>query len=845
MGISFKKNKSKKISEEINEEIDEIEDSIESQVEMAETHEKMAEEQVDSQEKSLEDLADKIENSVETLENELLDGAKSDVLPCAPLRGVNIFPHTSLRFDIGREKSAMALHQAINNGGRMLFLVAQKDSDILIPTNKDYYETGTIVKVNQMLKLDGDLISVYVTGIRRAKIKKILSEEPYTLVETERFDYADEDEDSLEIETLSRMAASMFIEYNQLLNVVREDVETKIVDSITPSEIVNRISDTIVLPTNEYQELLEVPTLKDHFHMLLKILQREIEIAHLRNDIQEGVQEGISQHQKEFYLREQIKVIQEELGQKEDVSDDVDNWTKELDKLKLDKKVDEKLRKEIKRYSIMPQGSPDKMVSRTYIETIIGLPWKKSNKLNTDLKKAQDILNEDHYGMEKVKDRIIEYLAVVQLSKKIKGPILCLVGPPGVGKTSIARSIARANGREFTRMSLGGIRDEAEIRGHRRTYVGSIPGRIITNLKDAKSNNLLFLLDEIDKIGTDIKGDPASALLEVLDPEQNKEFTDHYLEIPFDLSKIMFITTANTTETIPRPLLDRMEVINLSGYTEEEKVKIAKKYLIPKKTEEHGLSTIDVKINEAVVRNLINHYTRESGVRNLEREIANICRKIAKSVVMEDKQGFNVTVKNLEKMLGKKKFRHDIIEGENEIGVTTGLAWTSVGGDTLFVETAKMPGSGKLTLTGKLGDVMQESAKTALSYIRSISAEYKLEENFHTKYDIHIHVPEGATPKDGPSAGVTICTAMMSMLTQKPVRKEIAMTGEITLRGKVLPVGGIKEKVLAAHRGKIKLVILPLENKPDIDEIPSTVRDQIEFVFVENVKDVLDIALVK
>ncbi len=840
MGIRFKKKKTIGISEKDTDNQDkDIDDSIDEEYSFEEESEASSSEL--SEEETLSGY--NVESASEDITSIVEEQLTSDILPCAPLRGVNVFPHTSLRFDIGREKSAMALRQAIKNGGRMLFLVAQKDSEILIPTNKDYYETGTVVKVNQMLKVDGDVISVYVTGIRRAKIKRIITEDPYTLVETESFEYEDADEDSLEIETLTRMAVSMFLEYNQLLGVVREDIASKIVDSTTPSEVANRISDTIILPTNEYQELLEVPTLKEHFHHLLKILQREVEIVHLRNDIQEGVQEGISQHQKEFYLREQIKVIQEELGQKEDVSDDVDNWTQELDKLKLDKKIDEKLRKEIKRYSIMPQGSPDKMVSRTYIETIIALPWKKANKLNTDLKKAEDILNEDHYGMEKVKDRIIEYLAVVQLSKKIKGPILCLVGPPGVGKTSIAKSIARANGREFTRMSLGGIRDEAEIRGHRRTYVGSIPGRIMTNLKEVKSNNLLFLLDEIDKIGSDIKGDPASALLEVLDPEQNKDFTDHYLEIPFDLSKIMFITTANTTDTIPRPLLDRMEVINLSGYTEEEKVKIAKKYLIPKKTEEHGLAKIDVTINENVIRSLINHYTRESGVRNLEREIANICRKIAKSVVMDNKKEFNITVKNLEKMLGKIKYRHDIIEGENEIGVATGLAWTSVGGDTLFVEAAQMPGTGKLTLTGKLGDVMQESAKTALSYIRSISAEYELKDDFYKMYDIHVHVPEGATPKDGPSAGVTMCTAMMSMLTQKPVRKEIAMTGEVTLRGNVLPVGGIKEKVLAAHRGKIKLIILPLENKPDVDEIPATVRKQLDFVFVENVKEVLDIAL--
>jgi ATP-dependent Lon protease len=501
--------------------------------------------------------------------------------------------------------------------------------------------------------------------------------------------------------------------------------------------------------------------------------------------------------------------------------------------------------KEIKRLSKMQSSSAEGSVIRTYVETILALPWNKSSKANIDIPLAEKILNEDHYGLEKVKDRVLEYLAVIQLSNALKGPILCLVGPPGVGKTSIARSIARAINRDFVRMSLGGVRDEAEIRGHRRTYIGAIPGRVITSIKEAGTNNPVFLFDEVDKIGADFKGDPASALLEVLDPEQNKDFQDHYLEIPFDLSKVMFITTANSTDTIPRPLLDRMEVIYVSGYTEEEKVKIAENYLVPKKVKEHGLTSENIEIPEETIRGLINYYTRESGVRNLEREIANLCRKVARKTVSSDQKNYQITADKLEEYLGKKKYRYDIIEGVNEVGVTTGLAWTAVGGDTLFIETTAVPGTGKLVLTGQLGDVMQESAKAGLSYIRSVAAKYNIDEDFHTKKDIHIHIPEGATPKDGPSAGVTMATAVISTLTGIPVRKEVAMTGEVTLRGKVLPVGGIREKVLAAHRAGIKKILLPKDNERDIEEIPEVVRKKLEFVLISTVDEALEHALVK
>lgn len=540
-----------------------------------------------------------------------------------------------------------------------------------------------------------------------------------------------------------------------------------------------------------------------------------------------------------------MRAIQDELGVGEDIENEVADFMQKLDELGLEQKTYDKVEKEIKRFSKMQPSSAEATVSRNYIETILALPWNDESKDNIDLNKAEEILNEDHYGLDKVKERVLEYLAVMQLSEGLKGPILCLVGPPGVGKTSIAKSIARSIGREFVRMSLGGVRDEAEIRGHRRTYIGAIPGRIIGAIKDSGVKNPVFLFDEVDKIGADYKGDPASALLEVLDPEQNKDFTDHYLEVPFDLSKVMFITTANTTDTIPRPLLDRMEVIEVSGYTEEEKVNIAEKYLVPKQVKENGLTKSNISFTEQGIRTLINYYTRESGVRNLEREIGNLCRKVAKNYVCGDTKKVNISGKKVQEFLGKKKFHYDIIKGETEVGVTTGLAWTIVGGDTLFIETIAVPGTGKLVLTGQLGDVMQESAKAGVSYIRSQAKKLKIDEEFYKKYDLHVHIPEGATPKDGPSAGVTMCTAIISTLTGIPARKDIAMTGEITLRGKVLPVGGIREKVLAAHRAGIRKVLLPKENEPDIQEIPEAVRDEMEFVLLRTVNDALKQVLVK
>jgi len=596
---------------------------------------------------------------------------------------------------------------------------------------------------------------------------------------------------------------------------------------------------------DQKQEILEAFDFDQRLEILHKLLTRENEVLKIERDINIKVRSQINKVQKEYYLKEQLRAIQEELGQDEGIEDEIANYLSKLKKLKLPKKINEKAEKEINRLLKIPSSSAESGVIRSYIEWILELPWNKRTKDSIDINYSRRILEEDHYGLEKVKERVLEYLAVRKLSKSMKGPILCLVGPPGVGKTSIAKSVARSLSRNFVRMSLGGVRDEAEIRGHRRTYIGAIPGRIISAIKDAESNNPVFLFDEVDKIGNDFRGDPASALLEVLDPEQNKEFTDHYLEVPFDLSKVMFITTANTTETIPRPLLDRMEVINISGYTEEEKVNIAMKYLVPKQKKEHGLVENNLVLSEQVIRDIVNYYTRESGVRNLERQIATVCRKAAKRIVEKNITVVRVNSGNLDKHLGKRRFRYDVVDTTNEVGVTTGLAWTIFGGDTLYIETTKMEGTGKLVLTGQLGDVMQESAKAGISYIRSKAKELNIDTNFYKEFDIHIHIPEGATPKDGPSAGVTMCTSVISALTGLATYKNIAMTGEITLRGKVLPVGGIVEKVLAANRAGIKKVLVPFENEKDIEDIPDIVKKKLEFVLVENMDQVLEHALIK
>ncbi len=790
---------------------------------------------------------DNMENTVDkefVLEDDR-DFNKSEVLPCIPLRGVTIFPKTVVHFDVGREKSIKALEKAMTTD-KLLFVSTQKDDNILIPKADDIYEVGTVIRVKQMLKIQGDAVRVLVEGVSRATVSEVLtSENFYSAVIMRCEEVANEEELSLEDKAMSRLITESFVEYAAITSQITDEVVDKIISEENTVKKADKIANELFVLPAKKQKVLSALDFSDRLKVLCEIIVEENEIALVEKELSHKVKESIDKGQREYYLREKLKAIQSELGNDEDVETESGEWLEKLDELKLDKKVDEKIRKEIKRFSTMMSNSAESAVIRNYVETILDLPWRKSSKVNTNLKKAEKILEEDHYGMKKIKDRILEYLAVIHLSKAIRGPILCLVGPPGVGKTSIAKSIARATGREYIRMSLGGVRDEAEIRGHRRTYIGAIPGRVINNIKESGKNNPLFLLDEIDKIGADFKGDPASALLEVLDPEQNSTFTDHFLEIPFDLSKVLFITTANDLSTIPGPLRDRMEIIEVPGYTKQDKVKIAQKYLVPKEIKENGLKKENIKISERAIDDIIEYYTRESGVRNLQRTIARVCRKVAKKVVVEKGKTYNITPRNLEKYLNKHIFNYDVIEEKNPVGVTTGMAWTQVGGDTLKIETALLPGSGKITLTGQLGDVMKESATIGVSYVRSLGDKYGISKDFYKENDVHIHVPEGAVPKDGPSAGVTMCTALISTLTDIPVDRAVAMTGEVTLRGKVLPVGGIREKVLAAHRAGIKKILLPEDNKKDIDEIPASVKKELEFVLLSSVEDALEHALVK
>ncbi|MDR1953692.1 MAG: endopeptidase La [Clostridiales Family XIII bacterium] len=765
-------------------------------------------------------------------------------MPMIPLRGMTVFPYMVLHFDIGREKSISALEKAMVRD-QIVFLAAQRDPETDLPTFEDFHRVGTIAKIKQMLKLPGDSIRVLVEGISRGIIEGMVHEVPYFKANVRAATEVEYESIPNEIEALTRTVLDNFEEYLSIGQKLPQDIFLSVSTVEQPGRLADIITSHLDVRMETKQEILEAFDVEERLGLLNDMLTKEIEILKIERDINKKVRSKINKSQREYYLREQLRAIQEELGDDELIEDEIRDWLAELEKLQLSEKIHAKIEKEIKRLSKIQSSSAEGGVIRSYIEWVFQLPWNQYSEGEIDLKSAEAVLNEDHYGLAKVKERIIEYLAVMQLVTAMKAPIICLVGPPGVGKTSVAKSIARAIGREFTRMSLGGVRDEAEIRGHRRTYIGAIPGRVINGIKEAATMNPVFLFDEIDKVGTDFRGDPASALLEVLDPEQNKEFTDHYLEFPFDLSKVLFITTANTTDTIPRPLLDRMEVIEVPGYTEEEKVKIAEQHLIPKQLTEHGLDAAKVHVSEQTVHDIINYYTRESGVRNLEREIAGICRKSARKVVEEDVQKVNITSSNLDKYLGKKVFRYDVIENEKMIGVTTGLAWTVVGGTTLSIETSMVPGTGQLSLTGQLGDVMKESARAGISYIRSIAGELGLKKNFYREDDIHIHIPEGATPKDGPSAGVTMCVAMISTLTGIPARQDIAMTGEITLRGNILPVGGVREKVLAAHRAGIRKVLLPAENERDIDEIPANVRKKMEFVLIEHAKDALSHVLTK
>lgn len=769
---------------------------------------------------------------------------KNYKLPLIPLRGLSVFPYMVLHFDVGRKKSINALEEAMVND-QMVFLTTQREAETDLPTIEDFYQVGTISKIKQMLKLPGDAVRVLVEGISRGRIVGIIQQEPYFKCEIEEELYNDEIFMDQELEALMRVAINAFENYVTISNRISPEILMTVSTIEEPGRLADVIVSHLTLKIEQKQEVLEAFSPKERMEVLYKILLKEIEILEIERDINIKVKKQINKLQKEYYLKEQMKAIQDELGEEGGIHDEVEEYRKKINKAKLPKKVQEKVMKEVDRLFRLSPGSAEGGVIRTYVDWILDLPWNKQTKDVLDIKKAKIILDEDHYGLISVKERILEYLAIRQLAKDMKGPILCLVGPPGVGKTSIAKSIARAMGRNFVRMSLGGVRDEAEIRGHRRTYVGAIPGRIVSAIKEGESKNPVFLFDEIDKVSHDFRGDPASALLEVLDPEQNKDFTDHYLEVPFDLSKVMFITTANSLGNIPRPLLDRMEIIEVSGYTEEEKLNIVQKYLLPKQIKEHGLSSKNIQISEQSVRDIINYYTRESGVRNIERQVATLCRKIAKCIVEDNIKSVKINSKNLEKYLGIRRYRYDKAKEKNEIGIATGLAWTRVGGETLSIEVTTMKGNGKLVLTGQLGDVMKESARAGISYIRSKNKSLDISEEFYQELDIHIHIPEGAIQKDGPSAGVTMATAVISELTKTPVDKNVAMTGEITLRGRVLPVGGIKEKVLAANRAGLKKILLPMENKRDLEEIPDNVKKKLEFILVENMDQVLEHALLR
>ncbi|NLW22965.1 MAG: endopeptidase La [Tissierellia bacterium] len=767
------------------------------------------------------------------------------IIPLIPLRGMSVFPHMVIHFDVGREKSINALEKAMVDDS-MIFLCTQKDIKVENPTPEDFYHIGTVAKIKQMLKLPGGSIRVLVEGVNRGKIAEVLQEEDYFKVEIDELTYDPKEiVISKEIEAAMRLVINGFEEYLALSNRLSPDILFTITDIEDPGRLADVVASYINLKIEDYQKILETFDFYERLETLHKILQEEIELLKIEDKINERVKKQISKLQKEYYLKEQMRAIQKELGEDNDITEEIEEYREKITKSNMPKEVKEKALKEVDRLEKMSVHSTEASVIRTYLDWIVELPWDKETKDRVDLKKAREILNRDHYGLKDVKERILEFIAIRKLAKSMKGPILCLVGPPGVGKTSIARSIAESLNRKFVRMSLGGVRDEAEMRGHRRTYVGAMPGKIISLIRKSGTKNPVFLLDEIDKLGSDFRGDPASALLEILDPEQNSTFTDHYIEVPFDLSKVLFITTANTTSSIPPALLDRMEVIRISGYTEEEKLKIATNHLIPKQIKEHGLKEENLIISERAIRSIINNYTRESGVRNLERNIANICRKVAKKIVEDNVKAVRVNKGNLHKFLGLEKYRFDTEKRESQVGVATGLAWTPYGGDILSIEVNSMKGTGKLQLTGQLGDVMKESAMAGISYIRANSEALGIDSNFYKEMDIHVHVPEGAIPKDGPSAGITMATAAISALTNRPVNSNVAMTGEITLRGRVLPVGGIKEKTLAANRVGIKKIIIPYENNKDLDEIPEKIRKKIDFILVKNMEQVLEHALLK
>ncbi|MGK0465315.1 endopeptidase La [Clostridium sp.] len=764
------------------------------------------------------------------------------LLPLIPLRGMSIFPHMVLHFDIGREKSTLALEEAMLKN-QEIFLVSQKQAKVEEPEEKDIYSIGTVCNIKQILKLPGDTIRVLVEGIKRGKILEYKDMSPFVLAEVEII----EDEICLEdkkCKALLRTIDKSFEEYINLSAINFPDALFSIEETEEPGRYCDIVSSYLILKPATKRELLETLVVTKRLEKLLFILKNEVEVLKIEKKIGTKVKGKIDKIQKEYYLREQIKAIQEELGEDDENKKEIDQYEIKIKKAKLPKEAKEKATYELNRLKGSGNYSAESGVIKSYLDWILALPFNKATKDNIDINKAREVFGAEHYGLEDVKERIIEYLAVKKISNTLKGPILCLVGPPGVGKTSIAKSVANALNRNFVRMSLGGVKDEAEIRGHRKTYVGAIPGRIIYAMKQAGSKNPLFLLDEIDKMSGDIKGDPSDALLEVLDSEQNATFRDHYLELDFDLSKVLFITTANKLDTIPRPLLDRMEVIEVSGYTSEEKFHIAKNHLIPKMLKEHNMEDGKINFSDSSITCIIENYTRESGVRNLERQIASVIRKSITEMVEKNKENVNIEVENVKRYLGAVLYTYDKADNEDAVGVVNGLAWTEYGGVTLLVEVSVMEGTGKLQLTGQLGDVMKESAKAGYSYVRANAHKYNIDKEFYKNVDIHIHVPEGAVPKDGPSAGVTMITAMVSALTKQKVRHNVAMTGEITLTGRVLPIGGLKEKALAAYRAGIDTIIIPRDNEKDIQKIPDSIKDKLKFIIANKVEDVLENALI-
>jgi len=760
-------------------------------------------------------------------------------VPTLALRGITVFPGALFHFDVGRQKSIRAMEYAMANGQR-IFLVTQRDVSVDNPAQADLFDLGTYCKVRQILKIPGDNIRVLVEGKQRALMHGIVDEEPFLTADIELLPEMEINRVTKRDLAMVRNAQELFMEYTTLAPQMASDVIMHVMAARDPGTLSDYIAQNVQMTFENKQRILEIQDPRRRMTLLLRLLAQELEILHLEQDIQEKVKAQMDKGQRDYYLREQMKAINEELGEGEDASQDAQEYMNKIAAKQLPKEVEEKLVKEVKRLSRMQPTSPESGVSRTYLDTCLELPWTEIRKENDDIRKAREILDEDHYGLDKVKERILEFFAVKNLTGGVKGQILCLAGPPGVGKTSVARSIARCMGRDYARLSLGGVRDEAEIRGHRKTYIGAMPGRIINALRQAGSRNCLILVDEIDKLGSDYKGDPSSALLEVFDTEQNVAFRDHFIELPFDLSDVLFITTANDKHAIPGPLLDRMEVIDLPGYTDVEKVQIARKHIIPKQLKKHGLRAQNLRLDDAALQMVISCYTREAGVRSMEREIAKLCRKTAKHMSESGKRSLHFTTDNLPKYLGTPPFKPEQPLDAPECGVVNGLAWTSAGGEMLEVEVSAVEGTGKVVTTGNLGDVMKESAQAAITYLRSREEVLGLPQDFHTKKDIHIHFPEGAVPKDGPSAGITTATAVFSALTGRPVAKNIAMTGEITLRGRVLAIGGLREKTMAAYRNHATLVIIPEENRKDLDDIDPLVRENLSFVLVNHMDQVLD-----